>query len=488
MVSLTYAWKDWEEAPPNTDMVESVRNFGYDLNTAISDLIDNSITAGADKISIRLEWASGTPFVSVLDNGDGMTDDELSKNIILGSHNPNQKRKKNDLGRFGLGLKTASFSMCRQLNVFSKTNTTDIAFRSWDLDIVRDANRWLVSKKIPPWQSQLDEKIVLRDKGTLVLWRKCDRLLEFFDSPNKLREIGVDLITHIGTYFSRFLDGKNKIQITVNDTKIQPWNPIPEGARYLSQQSIKNIIIHPYILPQKSYFKDKDVFEKAGGIKGWNAQQGIYIYRNNRLLINGGWLQLKKMKLDEHTKLARIIIELDSSDDLNWHVDVSKSRASIPSGHIKEYIDAICRKTRTEAEAVYRHRGKVVSRSIAAADKFIWKTVLLPSGETSFKINKEHPIIKNVSEKYIGSKKELNAMFALLEKLLPTENIQLTGNSGNLDSNDIKLDDIFDIAKNLVSQQTSIGKSKKAAMRDLLMAEPFNQFQQELRERMNIHE
>lgn len=202
--------KDFEEAAPSTSLIESVRNFGYDLNTAISDLIDNSITAGADDISVRLEWSSGDPFVSVLDNGCGMTDAQLSQNIVLGSQDPSKKREKNDLGRFGLGLKTASFAMCRQLNVFSKTEETDLTFRSWDLDVIRDTNQWLVLKKRPHWYDDLHEKIILQETGTLVLWKKCDRLSEFFDSEKKLREIGVDLIAHIGTYFSRFLSGSKK--------------------------------------------------------------------------------------------------------------------------------------------------------------------------------------------------------------------------------------------------------------------------------------
>lgn len=484
----TYNLRDYEEAAPSTSLVESVRNFGYDLNTAVSDIIDNSITANADNISIRLEWNAGDPFVSILDNGDGMTEGQLSQNIVLGSQDPTEKREEGDLGRFGLGLKTASFSMCRQLNVFSKTEETDIAFRSWDLDIIREENKWLVSKKKPNWYDNLHKKIILGETGTLVLWKKCDRLSEFFDSEKKLKEIGVDLIAHIGTYFCRFLSGQNKIKITVNDTNIQPWSPIPEGSRSLSEQSIGNVRIHPYILPHHKEFKDQAVFEKAAGIKGWNAQQGVYIYRNDRLLINGGWLRLKKMKLDEHTKLARIIIDLDSSSDLHWHVDVSKSRASIPSGPIKQHIDAICRKTRKEAEEVYRHRGKVISRTVATPDKFIWKTVQLGTGETSFKINKDHPVIKSIYEKYSGSKRDLNSMFSLLEKLLPTESIMISGNSGKLDAPEIEVTDVVELAEYSITQQTSIGKSKKAALKDLLTIEPFNHFHEELREHFDVYE
>jgi len=479
---------EFEEHAPSTSLAESVRNFGYDLNTAISDLIDNAITAEATLISVRLEWNNEKPFVSILDNGVGMTDKQLSKNIVIGSNDPNEPRQMNDLGRFGLGLKTASFSMCRQLNVLSKTTGTDVCFRSWDLDIIKQQNRWLISKKIPEWYPELNEKIRIKDHGTLVLWKKCDRLTEIFDTEIKLKETGVELIEHIGTFFCRFLEGKRKIQITVNDTKVNPWNPIPDNSRSLGVQNINGIKIHPFILPQKLTFKDHSIFEKTGGIKGWNAQQGFYIYRNNRLMINGGWLKLKRMKLDEHCKLARIIIEFDSSLDLDWHVDVSKSKASIPSGTIRQHIEAIAKKTRKDAEEVYRHRGKVVARASSVSKKFIWSSVMLPSGETSFRINKEHPVIQPIYQKYSGTRKDLNSMFSLLEKTLPTENIQISGNTGKLDSPRVQLNEVIRFAENMMEQQQNIGKSKKAALKDLITTEPFNQFSEELREYLKIYE
>ena len=177
MVDLSKEPQGFDEIPPSTTLVESIRNFGYDLNTAISDLIDNSISAGATVIQIRLEWNNGDPFVAITDDGHGMTDDQLSKNIIIGSKNPAEERDQSDLGRFGLGLKTASFSMCRQLNVFSKTQNSELAFRAWDLDVIATKNKWLVSKQSPPWIDQLPAEIIPNETGTLVLWNKCDRLI-----------------------------------------------------------------------------------------------------------------------------------------------------------------------------------------------------------------------------------------------------------------------------------------------------------------------
>ena len=129
--------QDYEESPPNTSMAESIRNFGYDLNTAVCDIIDNSITANSEKILVWLEWNSGDPYVCILDDGHGMTDIDLSKNIVMGSRDPNEEREAGDLGRFGLGLKTASRSIFRSLKVFSKKEGEEISYRSGDLDLLK---------------------------------------------------------------------------------------------------------------------------------------------------------------------------------------------------------------------------------------------------------------------------------------------------------------------------------------------------------------
>jgi len=374
----------YEEVAPSTSLVESVRNFGYDFNTAISDLIDNSITAGSSSISIMLLFENGEPTILVHDDGCGMSEAQLSENIVLGSKDPTEEREQGDLGRFGLGLKTASFSMCRQLNVFSKSEGHQVAYRSWDLDVIKEQNKWLVSKVFPAWYEGLDQRHTLSSTGTLVVWKKCDRLKSLFATEAKMNEMGADLQAHIATFFSRFLRGRNKVQITVNDNQIEPWEPVPEGSVSLGEQVLGNIKINPYVLPQRDAFRDLAKFEAASGIKGWNAQQGFYVFRNDRLIVNGGWLNLKRMKADEHTKLARIIVDFDSSEDELWNVDVSKSKASLPEGGLRDLVDGIARQTRKRAEEVYRHRGQSGSRSSFAPDSYIWRTTRTSDGKTKY--------------------------------------------------------------------------------------------------------
>ena len=135
---MTFDRNKFDEVPPSISMIESIRSFGYNFNTAISDIIDNSITANSLNINIHLEWNEGSPIIFILDDGEGMNEQMIAQNVVLGSKNPKEIRKNNDLGRFGLGLKTASFSMARELHIFSKTSNDDLCYRSWDLNIIEN--------------------------------------------------------------------------------------------------------------------------------------------------------------------------------------------------------------------------------------------------------------------------------------------------------------------------------------------------------------
>lgn len=469
---------DYEESVPTTSLIESVRSFGYDLNTAIADIVDNSITANATKINVHLEWNNGEPFVSILDNGNGMNDIELSRNIVLGSKNPNEEREITDLGRFGLGMKTASLSMARQLNVFSLKEYGKISFRSWDLDIVEQTGKWLISKKLPDWFDNFPEELKPIKSGTLIVWKKCDRILQYAKDLKTLRQRTVELNSHLGVIFSRFLVGKGQISIEVNGNKVEPWSPIPNGSRSLSTQYHDQITINPYVLPHKNKFQNDQEFRVAGGIKGWNSQQGFYVFRKDRLIVSGGWLGLR-IKKDEHTKLARIIVDIGSELDEDWQINVLKSRASIPAGRVRETLRAIAKQTRKEAEEVYRMKGKTISRS-TTKDSFVWQIQKKDNGLKEFKVNRTHPLIKHLEENYTGNKKDIERVLTLIERTLPTEAIQVEQTSGQLSVPDIPYEQIKAGAIISLKLATSIGKSRKMAIKDLLIFEPFSFYKDQL--------
>ena len=205
---------EYQRSVPTTSVIESVRSFGYDLNTAIADLIDNSITAHASEIKVHLEWNKGEPVVFISDNGSGMSEEELSANIVLGSKHPSIARDDDDLGRFGLGMKTASLSMARQLNVFSKKMDENICFRSWDIKVVEELNDWLIGKKIPDWFEDVPKDIKPQSSGTLIIWRDCDRVLKYAKDLKTFKQRAIELSEHLGVIFSRFLAGQNALTIS----------------------------------------------------------------------------------------------------------------------------------------------------------------------------------------------------------------------------------------------------------------------------------
>lgn len=473
--------EDFDEIPPSISMIESIRSFGYNFNTAVSDIIDNSITANSTKINIHLEWNKGNPYVLILDNGDGMTDEMLAKNVVLGSKNPTEIRDKNDLGRFGLGLKTASFSMARELHIFSKTKDESICYRSWNLDVIEAQKKWLISKKQPSWYDELFEDIKIKTKGTLIVWKTCDRLLKNASNLKSFLELGKDLIAYLGTIFSRFISSSKTLQIFVNNTKIVPWDPIPEGSTSLGDQYVQNIKITPFVAPHQSNFKNNDDYRIAGGINGWNAQQGFYVYRNKRLIVNGGWLGIKRMKSEEHVKLARIIVDIDTSFDDKWQIDVLKSRASIPSGEIKVLLEAIAKNTRKRADSVYRHRGKIISREEASPEIFVWQIKKEIDQSKSFVINRKHPYVKLIRENYSGRKTDVDRLLTLIEDMLPTETIQIEKGKGTIKLFDMDYDTIQKLFKDALLTTESIGKSREKAVEDLTFYEPFSSFKEQLR-------
>jgi hypothetical protein len=476
----------YDEMPPATSMIESVRSCGYDLNTAIADIIDNSISANARNINVELQWNKGDPYVCILDNGTGMTDGELAKNIMLGSTPPSEKRNKNDLGRFGLGMKTASFSMARELNVFTKTNSSKLSFRQWDLDKIEETKKWLVFKEFPSWYDELNDQIKIKNQGTLIYWKKCDRFGKYASSEKTLKSTAVELVNYLGTIFSRFFVGKDNIKIYVNSLLVEGWNPIPEKSRSLGIQTYSNFKVHPFVLPHRSQFSNPDDFDNASGINGWNSQQGFYIYRENRLIVNGTWLGLKRLKNDEHTKLARIIIDIDSELDHIWQLDILKSKASVPSGKIRDNLESIARKTRSAAEEVYRHRGKTISRSVGASKSFMWNIVVKDDGTKNFTINRDFPLIKSIKENYIGNKKDINHLITLIERLLPTESIQLEENKGTLTASVWTFEQCLEQANLSIFLKEKNGIPRKTAIRELFKTEMFSDFKDELIKEFNL--
>ncbi|MDO6732844.1 ATP-binding protein [Marinovum sp. 2_MG-2023] len=205
-----------------------MRDFGYTLETAMADVIDNSVTAKASKVEILAETATDEPWIAIVDNGAGMTEPELIEAMRPGTKNPLQEREGHDLGRFGLGLKSASFSQCRQLTVITRKDGLTSA-ATWDLDKVAKTNDWRVDLEDNltdiPGVSRLPET------GTIVLWRKLDRLSTNFrhDTTKRSAEINKAISgaeRHLRLCFHRYMEGsKPALRILLNERKLSPIDP-----------------------------------------------------------------------------------------------------------------------------------------------------------------------------------------------------------------------------------------------------------------------
>jgi hypothetical protein len=430
-------------SPDAGALIETLRAYGYHLETSIADIIDNSISADAQNVWIDCNWAGVKSTICVTDDGHGMSEKVLINAMRPGSRNPLQERDPKDLGRFGLGLKTASFSQCRKLTVGSKAENNNTAIRCWDLDYINDCGEWRLVKpnhdEIPSVFAKLDDM----KNGTIVLWERIDRLTKGTDSENiRHRDHFYELLDivkdHLAMVFHRFLEKSSGLKIFLNGKAIKPWDPFlrnhPSTQRLPLTQipyCDKKISVRPFILPHRSKLDDT-AYDLGGGPGGWNERQGFYLYRNERLIVPGDWLGLafkkgQPIRKEQFTKLARILVDIPNSFDGDWKIDVKKSVAR-PPNIIREDFQRVARLTIEEAISVYRFRGKVAERNPDSSFTFPWSTSVV-HGTYRYSINREYPLIKDILGNSGESGKKIEAMFRIIEETVPVPLIILNGST-----------------------------------------------------------
>lgn len=381
-------------------LLMSLRDVGYDFVTAIADLVDNAIAANARKISIEISHADGPPHVLIADDGHGMTAHRLADAMRLGSE---RNYRSNDLGKFGLGLKTASLSQCRRLVVLSRQSKKHcrIARGMLDLDRVAVSNRWRLAS--PP-SDPVGEKalgLLRSGPGTVVILQKLDRIISSGDEiggwdRRRLDRFREATAKHLSMVFHRFLESKSRtssLRIFINGKRIRAWNPfaldethtrtMPEHRlEFSDEQTQGEIRVQGHILPPRDLFSSVEAFESLSGPQKWNRQQGFYIYRNDRLIQSGGWSGMRAA--DEHTKLARIAVDFTSPLDEIFNVNIAKMRVAIPP-QIRLLLERVVLDVVKKAQAAYRRPLKVVGASPSRMTEFVKK----PPSSQSFPIHGE---------------------------------------------------------------------------------------------------
>lgn len=342
-----------EVIPSARRLINSLRDMGYDFAQAVADIVDNSIEAGATLVAIDVEFDGDDSWVRIADNGKGMTAVELREAMRYGAE---RDYTDDDLGKFGLGLKTASMSQCQRLSVASRWNRerADVSAYCWDLEHIDRTNRWEI---LPLERTGLGPAIrePLKDTtGTVVLWQRLDRILGYRHpygeaARKRLSQMCRDLEAHLGMVFERFLTGKARrksLKILINGNEVAAWDPFclsetrtqaldPIHIGIEHEGTSGEVALQPYILPHQDDFSSPAAFRRASGPSGWNQQQGFYIYRAGRMIQSGGWSHLRAP--DEHVKLARVAISFHPKLDEAFKINVAKMRVQLPS-QIREEI------------------------------------------------------------------------------------------------------------------------------------------------------
>lgn len=472
-----------EIAKPNPkSTVNSYRSFGYNLSTAIADIVDNSISANANVISINYKWRGQDSFISIKDNGNGMNRDELVLAMTPGSKDPDEERSEKDLGRFGMGLKTASFSQCKRLTCISKRKNYSVIKRCWDIDFINEENEWQLLDYVADitFLNEIDQE----ESGTLVLWEKLDRIVGNAEISNEsvknafYKEMS-NVMQHLSLVFHKFIESK-RITILFQNEQIAPYNPFllnlqPKPEMGLPEK-FDNVEITYFILPHMSEIGKED-YENSGGPLGWFQQQGFYIYRGDRLLVAGDWLGLEKKR--DYSKLARIAVNFSNENDFNWNLDIKKSTATPPI-EIRRELSRIAKIAIMKSAKIYNWRGqKTFSEISNIKNEPLWKDEVTREGIKKYKINKKHPVISSLLTN--DSSKLLRKALKLLEDNVPVELILSNQNEDpsfhELEKQtETPSDELINLAIELYNIYISQGIPKSLAQQQIMNATPFNLF------------
>lgn len=476
-----------EDATPNPEfLLKSIAEQGYSLQAALADLIDNSISANADKVEILTKMYSEPFMLFLADNGDGMDETKLKISMQFPSDSPESDRNENDLGRFGLGLKTASFSQTRKLTVISrKKETKKFSARTWDINFQKD-NRWKVivnnDTEIDKLLAEYNELSKSHhhsfegfDANTIIVWHGLYKYEEYLERDNRQKAFSKEITEvtteHLSLVFHRFMEQKySPLQIRVNNFRLEPFNPFPieeEGFRRIeSRQKIfsnDSIKLEGFILPARS------LDETNQGQTKWTTKkrslsdmEGIYIYRVDRIIFFGGWNGIiKKMP---KLQLARLRVDIGNKVDHLLHLNVAKSKVIIPhelKKAFEDYIDDL----KNEAEKEFNNRGirKFSQSTIENKDLFIKRA---SNKGAMLEINPQFPIFQILKDDLT---KEQNSKLNIFIKMINTQLNKIRGTFEeksflNVSEEDITQADIVEIIKSLIST----GISKKTITREIV--------------------
>ena len=470
--------------PPHAPtLMESTRAIGYSIESAIADIIDNSVAAQADRVDIDF-FPIGESYISILDNGVGMTKEELIVAMQYGSRSPLDTRSENDLGRYGLGMKTASLSQCRILTVLTKKDNI-LSGAQWNLNHIKETQEWSLlllgedeAKNLPSFS-----KLNNYEHGTLVVWQDLDKfgigesdIAEAFS-----RKMGL-IRDHLSLVFHRYLSGEpglKKLDIKMNEESVVPQDPflIKKSTQLMDDEIIvirgQKVVVSPYILPHTSRLTQKEL-KALGGKDGLRKNQGFYVYRNKRLLVWGNWFRL--MRQGDLSKLARVRVDIPNSLDDLWTLDVKKSTATPPE-EVKKNLAVIVGKISEGSKRTWTYRGKKETNDQIV---HVWNRMVSRDGGVYYEVNPNHPMIETLVQEHPEIKLQLDSIFKQISYSLPLNSlyIDLTNDEKIKNDSDDSINDVVALMKTIVS--SSPVTVRQQLIESLLMTEPFCNYTEEI--------
>ena len=458
-----------EDAVPNAEfLIKSIAEQGYSLETSLSDLIDNSISADADKVEILVNTNEEPFTLYIADNGNGMSELSLKKNMQFPSNSPSNLRSRSDLGRFGLGMKTASFAQTRKLTVISREKGTQkFSARTWDVEFLTAKEKWEIIVNSEEEILDLIYKYKNLSKGflkefedydpnTIIVWQGLYKYENILDEKNRRialqTEINEVTNEHLSIVFHRFMESNtNPLKIRVNNVIINPFNPFP--TQFPNFRSIpykhKNLIndtlkIEGFVLPSKS------INESKQGDSLWTTKnrslmdmEGIYIYRSNRLIRFGGWNGI--IKSSPKLQLARLMVEVGNSSDHLIHLNVAKSQIKIPFELKRAFLNYIELLSREAIKELYNTGNEELKKAKNNNKEHLFEKKTSSKG-VQLKLNLEFPILRELkSSLNKNQSSSLNILVKMIDvrinkiRQVHDENIF----TGNIEEDVISEDDII---------------------------------------------
>lgn len=468
----------------------SLRSMGYSFESAVADVIDNSISAHAKNIRILFP---STPLdelaIGILDDGDGMKGDVLFEAMRYGCLSAEEERVEDDLGRFGMGMKSASLSQCRCLTVVSFDGNTLNGF-TWDYNHIIKTQDWIIQEleKYEIDKLPYIEKLKEQKKGTLVIWQDFDVI--YNSSGGQVYSTLVDLRSSLentlALIYHRFLSitGVQRLRMYINELDIKPLDPFLEQHPKTTikkeieldikdSNAIERIIkIRPFILPYATELREKDK-QLIGGIENLRAKQGFYIYRNKRLIIWGTWFGMKQRA--ELTKNTRIRVDIPNTLDDIWSIDIKKQQASIPKQILQRLKKAVDEALEFSIrQQTYRGRTEKVDERI----DYIWDRKRGRNNTFFYQINRESKLFQFVRDKMSDEDYGyLEMLLTEIENNLPIQQLYIDKSNESIsapEETNGRLDDVYQMAVTLATTMMTIRSDGwEAIINDLMNSEPW---------------